>query len=561
VPAVQKSSKTRCRPGASVTLAAATALLAAGTPPATQAAEVAAGPPSARSVTVYRSPYRTSGAFDLDDLGGFALVTETRVVHIPPGTSRVRFEGVADGIEPVSAIVAGLPERIDEKNLDGALLSPEALLEASLGRPLELLRTGKKTGRLERVPVTVRSDADGGVVMQTPDGIEALRCSGLPETLAFTGTGGLAGSPTLSIRVRSGSAVTRTVTLSYLSRGFDWAADYTATLSADETRMELGAWVTLANGNGIGFPSARAQVVAGRLNREDDSVEPVDIGGPVLANCWPRGSTSDAPETLSFDRMFKRSAAADTDKAVPRALAAAAPQEIVVTAQKVAQEQLGDLKLYRIPEPTDFASRESKQVRLLDRHSIPVRLIYAMDLDLADLHARIEAGSAPARALLRTENTAANHLGLPLPSGRVAVFASGGRAPILRFESGLRDLAEGQQVEIEMGESPDVRVAASIEKTDMAYGTARSLPLVPGVSIRSVGVERTARVDITNARNREARFELELRLGEGETVVRADRPLGRKNGRPIFTLRVPAESTATVRFQTQGTVDTLQRPR
>ncbi|HEX4243134.1 MAG TPA: hypothetical protein VHZ53_17120, partial [Steroidobacteraceae bacterium] len=251
----------------------------------------------------------------------------------------------------------------------------------------------------------------------------------------------------------------------------------------------------------------------------------------------------------------------DSDTAVPRALAAAAPQEIVVTAQKVAQEQLGDLKLYRIPEPTDFASRESKQVRLLDRHSIPVRLIYAMDLDLADLHARIEAGSAPARALLRTENTAANHLGLPLPSGRVAVFASGGRAPILRFESGLRDLAEGQQVEIEMGESPDVRVAASIEKTDMASGTARSLPLVPGVSIRSVGVERTARVDITNARNREARFELELRLGEGETVVRADRPLGRKNGRPIFTLRVPAESTATVRFQTQGTVDTLQRPR
>ena len=58
------------------------------------------------------------------------------------------------------------------------------------------------------------------------------------------------------------------MTLSYLAHGFDWAADYTATLSADGKTMDLGAWVTLANGNGVGFPAARTQVVAGRVNRE-----------------------------------------------------------------------------------------------------------------------------------------------------------------------------------------------------------------------------------------------------------------------------------------------------
>ena len=61
--------------------------------------------PTDLSVTVYRAPYRGSGSIDLGELAGFALVSETRTVHLPAGVSRLRFEGVADGIEPASAIV------------------------------------------------------------------------------------------------------------------------------------------------------------------------------------------------------------------------------------------------------------------------------------------------------------------------------------------------------------------------------------------------------------------------------------------------------------------------
>jgi hypothetical protein len=136
------------------------------------------------------------------------------------------------------------------------------------------------------------------VVFSTVDGIEALRCSGLPESLAFELDGVPSARPSLSVLIRTPTAVTGKVTLSYLSRGFDWAADYSATLSPDERSMDLGAWVTLANSNGTGFPSANTQVVAGRVNREHDAVEPIDLGGPILARCWPRGSTSDSPREL-----------------------------------------------------------------------------------------------------------------------------------------------------------------------------------------------------------------------------------------------------------------------
>ena len=491
--------------------------------PAT-AADTLAEKPSALSVTVYRAPERGSGSIDLDRLEGFALVSETRTVHLPAGLSRLRFEGVADGIEPASAIVTGLPDGVLEKNREGKLLSPSALIAAAVGKPLTLLRTDRKTGQLTRVPATIRSDAGGGVVFETSEGIEALRCSGLPETFSFSGITDLAATPTLSVLVRAAQPVTRTVTLSYLARGFDWAADYTATLSADGKSMDLGAWVTLANGNGVGFPAAHAQVVAGRVNRESGEVEPLDPGGPILAECWPRGSTSDPPQFVQIGRASPFAADGSIVSLTQMARMSAPMMEIAVTAQKrVEQEQLGDLKLYRVPDRTTVAARQSKQVRLLDRQAIPVNIVYGADLEVNQPTATV-----PASLLLRTQNTAATHLGLPLPSGRIAVFVTRGDEKLLQHESGIRDLAVDEEVEINMGDSPDVEVTAVKESRD------------------------ADRVDVHNARPTAIQFELRLRLPEGGRVVRPDHPMATKNGRPIFRLTVPANQTVTLRYQTEG---------
>jgi len=531
---------------------------AAGSVSVAAVTQVIAQPPSDLIVTVYRAPYRDSGSIDLDELNGFALVTETRLLRLPAGVSRVRFEGVADGIEPTSALVSGLPGGVIEKNRDARLLSPSALIASTVGKHVELLRTNRKTGRTERLPGTILADAEGGVVFKIGEGIEALRCSGLPETFNFEPVADLSSRPTLSMEVRSPSAVTQTVTLSYLARGFDWAADYTATLSADGKHLDLGAWVTLANSNGVGFPSAHAQVVAGKVNRvsaqdgedgENGEVEPIDVGGPILAQCWPRGSTSDQPMILReeyLDRMFKKSVLGG---AMPAAMSL---QEVVVTgAKRVQQEQLGDLKLYRVPERTTLASRQSKQVRLMDRSAIPVSTIYGADLSTETLEPL-----GPAHRWLRTKNSVANHLGLPLPSGTVAVFADHEGDRLLQHESGMRDIAVDEEVEIALGESPDVQVA---EATSIDSAHAKLLPLVPGVSLRSVKVDEVRRVEVTNAGAVGIDFELRLRLAEGARVVRADHPLGTKNGRPVFRFKVPANQTVAVRFQTQGIGDGILR--
>jgi len=488
------------------------------------ASDAAASPPSELSVTVYRAPKRGSGSIDLDALEGFALISETRTVHLPAGVSRLRFDGVADGIEPASAIVTGLAQGVIEKNREGKLLSPFALLDAAVGKPVTLLRTDKKTGKSSRIDGTLVSDAEGGVVFQTAAGVEALRCSGLPESFSFSAATDLAATPTLSVLVRTSQPVTQTVTLSYLARGFDWSAEYVATLSADGKTLDLGAWVTLENGNGAGFPQAHTQVVAGRVNRESGAVEPIDIGGPILAQCWPRGSTSDPPEYLQFKRAAAAAARAGFETVFVTAQAVPAPmaQQSMKAAQTVAEEQLGDLKLYRVPDRTTVAARQSKQVRLLDRAGIPVATVYDADLDWGQ-----DASSVPARRLLRTINSAANHLGLPLPSGRIAVFTTHRGEKLLEHESGMRDLAVDEEMEITMGESADIRVT-------------------------STQPDAVTQVDISNARATPAQFELRLRLPEGRRVVRADHPLGTKNGRPIFRLTLPANETVTVRYWTQA---------
>ena len=510
-----------------------------------QAADIAASPPRDLSVTVYHAPYRGAGGVNLDALGGFALVSETRTVSIPAGETRIRFEGVADGIDPASAILAGLPSGVIEKNRDAHLLSPSALVALTVGRRVALVRTQPKAGGVQRVEGRILSDAGGGVVFQTRDGVEALRCSGLPETLDFDAdTAGLSPTPTLSVLTRSDHPLSATVTLSYLASGFDWSADYVATLSADGKTMDLGAWLTLANANGTGFPDARTQVVAGRLNRVSGQVEPIDRGEPILAQCWPRGSTSEAPDHPEAKYVLMEDAAVNADLA--RSAPPAPMASVTVTAKRAELEQLGDLKLYRVPDRTTVASRQSKQVRLLDRAGVPVERIYG-----ADLPSGGEQAARPASVLLRTKNDAAHHLGLPLPSGRMTVFQpQDGRAQLLA-QTTARDLAEGETVEWRLGEAPDVQVAQVQEARTIDREGQAPIPVVPGLLWAiSARLEDASRVEISNAGRAARTFELRLSLPEGVSLVRADHDAGMKDGRPIFRLVLPPQSTTVVRYQT-----------
>jgi len=508
----------------------------------THAHDVLAGAPTDLSVTIYRAPDRTGGALALNSLHGFALISETRRISIPAGESRIRFEGVADGIDSASAILTGLPAEVMERNRDARVLSPASLVARSIGRRLELVRTDPKSGASTHVLGTIRSGPDGGVLFESTEGIEALRCSGLAESFIFSGDSDLGSTPTLSTLVRSSKPTQAMVTLSYLSRQFDWAANYVATIAPDGKAMDIGAWVTLGNGNHTSFPAAHAQVVAGRLNRETGGVEPIDAGGSVVAACWPSGNTSTIPAAKPLIEAPSQARYELRQMAVPAPLAMASAR-----AQLVQEEQLGDLKLYRVPDRASVSSHQVKQVRLLDREGVPVQLVYT-----AELFADRPVEALPLRRTLRTRNDAAHHLGLALPSGEVLSFEAYGDAPLLLSESPLRDTAVDEEVEIDTGSSPDVRLRAVQEALAPSGEVKPLLPLLPGVAAQPTAVPaKVSRVEIRNARDSAIDLEIILRMQNGVRLIAADHEVADRDGKVVFHLTLAAGDTSTIRYQTE----------
>lgn len=515
-------------------LLASTLLAAALLPGGTAVAQpiVTSPAPDRIEVTVYRDPDRGDRAMALEWLNGFALISERRRVTLQPGENIVRFEGVAGGIVPQSAIVTGFPDGIVERNRDAYLLSPATLIDRSLGQRVTLRRTALATGQVREQQAVVRSGADGAVVVETPDGIESLRCTGLRETFEHAGVpAGLSARPTLSVTTRVARPIEADVTLSYLATGFDWQANYIAELSDDGRSMRLFAWLTLGSTDETSFPNADTQAVAGNVNYTRAEVPPAE-GGPLQLRCWPSATTSDIPlEDLAPGGFDDEENIVVTGSRMRAGLAVPSPpppaMESVSAVTVVAlQEELGDLKLYRIPEPVTVAANSQKQVALLIRDNVPVRTVYRV---------RALASSAgeigEARRVLVTRNREQEQLGVPLPSGEVAAFVSHAGAPFLIGQGDMQDYAIGEEVEIDIGPSPGVRVRTEAVATNAAAGWTDYL------------------VTVTSDQARPIDFELELPVPADMRITRAR--LTERDGWPLWTATLPANGTRTLRYRLQ----------
>ena len=140
---------------------------------------------------------------DETQTGGLVMVSETRTIDLPAGTSRIVFLGVADAIVPQTAGIEGLPAAIIESNFDYDLLTPGAVIARSHGERVRLVRTDSATGRMTDREAILRSGPEG-VVLEIDGKIEALDCSGLSEKLIFPRVPpGLADEPRLSMTVRA----------------------------------------------------------------------------------------------------------------------------------------------------------------------------------------------------------------------------------------------------------------------------------------------------------------------------------------------------------------------
>lgn len=301
----------------------ALALLLAA-PAAAQQVEEGPGGPDRVSLTVYNQ--------------NIALVEDVRNLNVPAGRSRQEFPGVSASIRPETVGLSGRGLSVVEQNFDYDLLTPGKLMESAVGNEIGIVRTNPGSGvqSTERARVLA---ANQGVVLQIGDRIEVLRDDGVPTRVIFDRVPeNLRPRPTLSVTLDAEGAGRRETTLSYLTSGLTWKADYVARFDEKAGKLDLTGWVTLTNNSGATFNNAQTRVVAGDVNL-------INQGGynprPPVRASNTRGNGT----------------------------------------QSGGQGALADVYVYPLPEAVTVANNQTKQVGLIDAAGVPATKRYLRVVD------------------------------------------------------------------------------------------------------------------------------------------------------------------------------------
>jgi hypothetical protein len=340
-----------------------------------------------------------------------ALVRDGRVMTLIKGENDVAFIDVSGHMQPETALLKSSGGKLDvlEQNFDFDLLTPEKLLEKSVGGTVRVIVTDPKTGKETVEEAKVLSVANG-VVLQIGDRLETQA----PGRIVFAEVPpNLRSRPTLVTKISSDTAGKLPVELDYLTGGLSWAADYVAELAPDERSIELKGWVTLTNTSGTSYRNAKLQLVAGDVNR------------------------------------VRREMAAGAATAMPMSAAAPAP---------MAEQALFEYHLYTLGRPTTIAENQTKQVELLTGHAIPVTKEYRF-ANLAPGY-NYQMGEAPrvnASVRLKFVNTEKSGLGIPLPQGTVRVYkADNAGQAIFVGEDAIQHTPKNEYVDLTLGQAFDV---------------------------------------------------------------------------------------------------------
>ena len=340
--------------------------------------------------------------------GGQALVQDVRSLDLPAGRQRVELREVSNEIAPASVSLAAPDVAIVEQNFDFDLLTPSKLMEKAVGKQVQIVRTNPGNGQQVTETATVLA-ANEGVVLKIGDRIEVLREDGTPTRVIFDGVPqNLRARPTLSVTVDSAKSGRRDATLTYLTGGLDWRADYVAVFDEKASRLDFQGWITLINQTSTTFADVKTDLVAG---------SPQGGGGPI------RGVTRGGTEAANM-------------------------------------RQVGDTYLYPLKERTTIAANQQKQVGFIEADKVAAQKVYQYRAN------GFGSSSTPIHvdAVLQFDNSRAGGLAAPLPAGAVRIYMRDSEGALkLIGESAIGHTPQGSSLSLRTGEAFDITVKPTLD--------------------------------------------------------------------------------------------------
>jgi hypothetical protein len=336
----------------------------------------------------------------------FAVVRQDLSLDLRSGENQVNVNDITMHLEPDSVILRdpsgkhGL--QVLEQNYRADPVSQVSLLSLYEGRTIEFELPDHTTvkGKVIRSGY-VRPDYFNpnsyGVGAEEPIiEIGAQLRFGLPGTPIFPDlTAETILKPRLEWLITSDRPGKFPAEFSYVTGGMSWQADYNIVAPEKGDVVDIVGWVTIDNRTGKVFESARIKLMAGDVNK----IQPGMDAGNILA----------------------RKAAMDM----------AAPMVPAVT-----EKAFDEYHLYTLERATTLRDRETKQVEFIHASGVASKQLYVYDGAKIDFnrymgwnwenirndHSYGTESNPKIWVMREFVNSQANHMGMPLPRGRVRFY-------------------------------------------------------------------------------------------------------------------------------------------
>jgi hypothetical protein len=356
----------------------------------------------------------------------FAVVRDAIHLDLKPGVNDISYTEATMHLEPDSVVLRDPTGRnelqILEQNFRADPISQGLLLNYYEGKTIDFEVSGLENGQAKKQIVRgkiVRSgysphqaayqqygwqyaqaqmaysspDAGGGQPIIEVDGKLMFRLPGEPLFPSLPNDSIL--KPTLNWQLNAAAGGPIEAELSYVTGGMSWHADYNVVAPETGETVDLVGWVTMDNQSGKTFRNAKIKLMAGDVNK----LQPNSVFGDAVA-------------------MSARSSAK--------------------AGNPVSEKTFDEYHLYTLERPATLLDRETKQVEFVHAAGVKSRVLYVYDGAQIDnnryngwswesIRNDSEYGtqSNPKVWVMREfSNAQSNHLGMPLPKGRVRFYRS-----------------------------------------------------------------------------------------------------------------------------------------
>ncbi|HLF11187.1 MAG TPA: DUF4139 domain-containing protein [Gammaproteobacteria bacterium] len=465
--------------------------------------------PGAVSPDLYR-PVPGQGAYYGDSVPGYAMIRQVRTVDLERGINRLNFRDVAAYIDPTTVSFESLtaPEgtRVIEQSFQFDLVSTEKLMERYIDQVITVDQlTGDRV-----VPITGKLlSTQGGLVLGSDDGqIHSIRNY---ENIHFPSLpGGLMTRPTLVWDVAADRAGSEQTRVTYQTAGITWWADYNLVFSeganANSGFLDVGAWVSILNRSGAGYPDARLKLIAGDVNRAQPPPQ-----------------------------AFMRSTLEADAIAIPASFA---------------EQSFFEFHLYTLGRTTTLPDSSTKQIELFPKvRRVPAKKLlvyyglqpgYGYFSDPATERNYGLPMNTKVDVYLEFENRESVGLGIPLPAGRIRVSQLDSTDDTLEFigEDVIDHTPKDESVSIMLGSAFDV------------VGERRQVDFQIDVNARRM--EETIEIKVRNHKQEpvEVLVKETLFRWANNDVVEASHRYDRADARTVhFPVQIPQDGEAVVRYR------------